>query len=76
MRSCVFFAFAINLIVTPCIAFAITPKYQQAMDFAYQYHKGETISGSTVPYIAHLEGVASIIWKQGGTEDECAKRSA
>lgn len=48
----------------------ITDRYKQAMDFAFDLHKTQTRKGSSIPYLSHLEAVASIVWKNGGTETE------
>ncbi len=48
----------------------ITNRYQEALQFAYELHHQQTRKGSSIPYLSHLEGVASIVWKNGGTETE------
>jgi GTP pyrophosphokinase len=37
--------------------------------FAAEKHKGQTRKASTIPYIAHLMGVASLVLEAGGDED-------
>ncbi len=37
---------------------------------AFILHKDQTRKGSSIPYLSHLESVAAIVWKNGGTEDE------
>jgi (p)ppGpp synthase/HD superfamily hydrolase len=41
----------------------------QAFDFAFEKHAGQTRKASSVPYIAHLMGAASLVLEFGGDED-------
>ncbi len=45
------------------------PLFLQAFVFAAEKHKGQTRKASTIPYIAHLMGVASLVLEAGGDED-------
>jgi (p)ppGpp synthase/HD superfamily hydrolase len=45
------------------------PRFLRAFEFAAEKHKGQTRKASTIPYIAHLMGVASIVLEAGGDED-------
>lgn len=45
------------------------PRFLQAFDFAVEKHSGQTRKASTIPYIAHLMGVASLVLEAGGDED-------
>ena len=45
-------------------------RFQQALDYAAGLHAAQERKGSTVPYVAHLLGVASLVLYHGGTEDE------
>jgi hypothetical protein len=45
------------------------PRFLRAFDFAAEKHKGQTRKASTIPYIAHLMGVASIVLEAGGDEE-------
>src|ERR1700686_1824123 len=45
------------------------PRFLRAFLFAAEKHKGQTRKASTVPYIAHLMGVASLVLEAGGDED-------
>jgi (p)ppGpp synthase/HD superfamily hydrolase len=45
------------------------PRFLQAFVFAAEQHKGQTRKASTIPYIAHLMGVASLVLEAGGDED-------
>ena len=44
-------------------------RFLQAFDFAFEKHAGQTRKASTIPYIAHLMGVASLVLEFGGDED-------
>lgn len=45
-------------------------RFQQAFTLASQLHAGQTRKQSTVPYLAHLLGVAALVLEYGGCEDE------
>jgi (p)ppGpp synthase/HD superfamily hydrolase len=45
------------------------PRFLRAFDFAVEKHAGQTRKASTIPYIAHLMGVASLVLEFGGDED-------
>jgi (p)ppGpp synthase/HD superfamily hydrolase len=44
-------------------------RFLRAVDFAAEKHAGQTRKASTIPYIAHLMGVASLVLEAGGDED-------
>jgi (p)ppGpp synthase/HD superfamily hydrolase len=44
-------------------------RFLRAFDFAAAKHAGQTRKASTIPYIAHLMGVASLVLEAGGNED-------
>ena len=46
-------------------ALALTPRFSRAVDYARQIHVGYR-KGSTVPYMAHLLGVASLVMGESG----------
>jgi (p)ppGpp synthase/HD superfamily hydrolase len=46
-------------------AFALTPRFTQAVDYARQVHTGWR-KGTLVPYMAHLLGVASLVMGETG----------
>jgi len=48
----------------------LTDRYLNALIFMYNLHKNQTRKGSSIPYISHLESVASIVWKHNGSETE------
>jgi (p)ppGpp synthase/HD superfamily hydrolase len=45
------------------------PRFLKAFVFAAEKHSGQTRKASTIPYIAHLMGVASLVLEAGGDED-------
>lgn len=45
------------------------PRFQRAFKFAAEKHARQTRKASTIPYIAHLMGVASLVLEAGGDED-------
>jgi (p)ppGpp synthase/HD superfamily hydrolase len=45
------------------------PRFLRAFEFAAKKHTGQTRKASTIPYIAHLMGVASLVLEAGGDED-------
>src|ERR1700746_3982287 len=47
----------------------IGPRFFRAFLFAAKKHSGQTRKASTIPYIAHLMGVASLVLEAGGDED-------
>jgi GTP pyrophosphokinase len=44
-------------------------RFLRAFEFAAEKHKYQTRKASTIPYIAHLMGVASVVLESGGDED-------
>ncbi len=50
-------------------AIKLGPRFHRAFLFAAQKHSGQTRKASTIPYIAHLMGVASLVLEAGGDED-------
>lgn len=47
----------------------LTARFERALLFATRAHSGQWKKGTTVPYIAHLLGVASLVLDAGGDED-------
>jgi GTP pyrophosphokinase len=45
------------------------PRFLRAFEFAAEKHAGQMRKASTIPYIAHLMGVASLALEFGGDED-------
>lgn len=50
-------------------AVKLGPRFHRAFIFAAEKHAGQTRKASTIPYIAHLMGVASLALEFGGDED-------
>jgi (p)ppGpp synthase/HD superfamily hydrolase len=50
-------------------ALKLGPRFLRAFLFAAEKHKAQTRKASTIPYIAHLTGVASLVLEAGGDED-------
>ena len=45
------------------------PRFLRAFSFAAEKHAGQMRKASTIPYIAHVMGVASLVLEFGGDED-------
>jgi GTP pyrophosphokinase len=45
------------------------PRFLRAFVFAANKHAGQMRKASTIPYVAHLMGVASLVLEAGGDED-------
>jgi len=45
------------------------PRFLRAFQFAAEKHSGQTRKASSIPYLAHLMGVASLVLEAGGDED-------
>jgi len=50
-------------------AIKLGPRFLRAFQFAAEKHAAQTRKASTIPYIAHLMGVASLVLEGGGDED-------
>jgi (p)ppGpp synthase/HD superfamily hydrolase len=48
----------------------LSPRFEQALQYATIIHAGQMRKGSDVPYIAHLLAVTSIALEHGANEDE------
>lgn len=48
----------------------LTSRFDDAFRYAHEVHATQMRKGTTVPYLGHLMGVASIVLDDGGTEDE------
>lgn len=48
----------------------LNPRFGTALLFASELHRGQTRKGGSVPYVAHLLGVAAIVLEAGGNEDQ------
>ncbi len=49
---------------------ALSPRFEEALVFAAQLHAQQRRKGTSIPYIAHLLAVASLVLEYGGNEDE------
>ena len=50
--------------------FPLSPRFGEALALAAKLHTGQYRKGTSIPYVAHLLGVASLALDYGGTEDE------
>jgi len=48
----------------------LPPKFDDALSYASRLHRGQIRKGTTIAYVAHLLGVASIALEHGASEDE------
>jgi (p)ppGpp synthase/HD superfamily hydrolase len=48
----------------------LTERFEKAMQYGFRLHAYQTRKGSSIPYIAHLLGVTSLVLEDGGDEDE------
>lgn len=46
------------------------PRFEEALRYVLRVHGGQTRRATTIPYVAHLLGVASLVLGDGGGEDE------
>ena len=53
----------------PKSSIKLGPHFLRAFQFAAEKHAGQARKASTIPYIAHLMGVASLVLEAGGDED-------
>jgi (p)ppGpp synthase/HD superfamily hydrolase len=49
---------------------AISPRYTNALEYAREAHAKQVRKGTTIPYLAHLLGVSSLVLDYGGDEDQ------
>ncbi len=49
---------------------ALSPRFEDALVFATQFHATQTRKGTQIPYVAHLLGTASIALEHGANEEE------
>ena len=48
----------------------LTPRYDEALDLAHAWHRGQKRKGTEVPYVSHLLAVSALVLEHGGTEEE------
>ncbi len=53
------------MIMTP-----LSPRFQDAFDYAFELHGRQVRKGTGAPYMAHLMSVAALVLEDGGSEDE------
>lgn len=46
------------------------PRLHAALDYAAEAHQAQARKGTTIPYLSHLLGVASLVMEHGGDEDQ------
>ena len=51
------------------LSLKLGPRFRRAFLFAAEKHAGQARKASTIPYLAHLIGVASLVLEAGGDED-------
>jgi (p)ppGpp synthase/HD superfamily hydrolase len=49
---------------------SLTNRFADALAYAHRVHADQRRKGGSVPYIAHLLGVAALVLEDGGDEDE------
>ena len=49
---------------------ALSERFDAALALAHRVHRHQTRKGTSIPYIAHVLGVAALVLEYGGTEDE------
>jgi (p)ppGpp synthase/HD superfamily hydrolase len=49
---------------------ALTPRYAAAVGWAAELHQTQVRKGTTIPYLAHLLAVSSLVLEAGGDEDD------
>ena len=48
----------------------LSPRFQEALDYACIVHAGQVRKGTEIPYVSHLLAVAAIALEHGADEDE------
>jgi len=48
----------------------ITPRYGEALQWAADLHCEQRRDGKDVPYLSHVIAVSSLVWEDGGNEDQ------
>lgn len=48
----------------------LTKRFTEAVDYARDAHAGQFRKGTSIPYLSHLLGVASLVITYGGNEDQ------
>ncbi len=50
--------------------FSLSERFDEALVYASRVHGGQVRKGTSVPYVAHVLGVASLVLEDGGDEDQ------
>jgi len=48
----------------------LSTRFDEALGFAAELHRGQTRKGSDIPYLSHLLAVAALVIEHGGDEDQ------
>jgi (p)ppGpp synthase/HD superfamily hydrolase len=48
----------------------LTDRFTRAVDYARVAHPDQVRKGTSIPYLTHLLGVATLVIKHGGCEDQ------
>lgn len=56
--------------MTATPATVLTDRFTRAVDYARIAHAGQLRKGTTIPYLTHLLGVATLVIEHGGSEDQ------
>ena len=56
--------------MTAIAATVLTDRFARAVDYARIAHAAQVRKGTTIPYLTHLLGVATLVIEHGGTEDQ------
>lgn len=54
----------------PTAVRTLTSRFDAALVYASQAHRGQKRKGTEIPYVSHLLSVAGIVLEEGGDEDE------
>jgi (p)ppGpp synthase/HD superfamily hydrolase len=54
-------------------ALPLTERFTKALAYATEVHSGQSRKGTSVPYVAHVLAVCSLVLEDGGGEDERKK---
>ena len=48
----------------------LSPRFDQALQYASELHRRQVRKGTAIPYISHLLSVAALVLEDGGSEDD------
>jgi len=49
---------------------SLSPRFKDALEFAISVHAGQVRKGTSIPYVAHLLAVCSLVLANGGSEEQ------